>query len=170
MNAGRGSNEGIYMDKQWPPLRPPSEGIYDFGDGNIAGDRMASGWQCMPCIGVWRGLTPGELRPGIDINTVKRLLEKPLYSPDTRHADNMRENNGVPVFVLNEVKQMYFEWKLKHNSGPPTPSCRLCNNEAWGHAHIFSNKHLEKLLNQPYLWIDTWHPAPSLSDTGVQDP
>ena len=96
--------------------RTPNEGIYNFNDGNIAGDRMALEWRWMPCVDIWRGMGKGELRPAIDIKKVKKMLEKREYNPDTRFNDDRRENNGIPVFVLNEYKQTYMEMQWKHNA------------------------------------------------------
>ena len=66
--------------------------------------------------------------------------------------------------------QKYIVMHFKHPHGAPCPYCILCGCETWSYSHIFSNKHLDKLLNVPYRWQNQWHEAPTYTETGIDDP
>ena len=64
---------------------------------------------------------------------------------------------------------MHMRMQWKHDNGGPTPFCALCSKEAWGHSHVYSNMHLNKVLTQPYNWSGEWTSPPTPEDAGVQN-
>ena len=118
-------------DNLMPPhgnLVPPGQSTAlsaEAQHGNQAGDGMPLEWRDMPCVDVWRGMGKGQLRPAIDIQKTKKMLEKRNRNPEKRFSDDKQANNGIPTFLLNEYKQ--------NATGPPLPPYGRMGKIGFGH-------------------------------------
>ena len=132
---------------------------------------MPDSWTWIDWVDIWRGMQPDQVRGIIDTAAIKDMLKNRQWTAEVRHTQDRRNNdNGVSMFCMTQYSQTYIVPYFKNAHGGPVPWCALCGKEAWGHSHIFCNKHLERALDNPYRNECDWIKPPTFQQLGLDDP